>query len=74
MTAPSFANDIKSLFREQDRLDMEFAFDLWLYEDVKSNADNILDRLGDHTMPCDAPWEDDAIQLFNDWMVGGFRP
>ena len=29
---PSFATDIKPLFREQDRRAMTFMFDLWAYE------------------------------------------
>ncbi len=28
-SAPSFARDIKPLFRERDREAMDFAFDLW---------------------------------------------
>jgi hypothetical protein len=49
----SFAQHIKPLFRERDRESMEFAFDLWDVDDVKSNADAILRRLRDGTMPCD---------------------
>ena len=36
--APSFENDIQQLFRDKDRARMEWAFDLWNYEDVKNNA------------------------------------
>src|SRR5206468_6776545 len=39
-----FENDIKPLFREKDRQRMSFAFDLWTYEDVKENAEAILER------------------------------
>jgi hypothetical protein len=40
----SFAGDVKPLFREEDRASMDFAFDLWSYDDVKVNATLILDR------------------------------
>ncbi len=43
----SFARDIKPLFREDDRNAMDFAFDLWDYQDVSNNADGILERLED---------------------------
>ena len=41
-TAPSFANDIKPLFRESDREAMISAFDLWSFDDVTANSDRIL--------------------------------
>ena len=41
--APSYEKDIQPLFRDQDRARMEWAFDLWSYEDVKNNAPAILD-------------------------------
>jgi len=31
----SFEQDIKPLFRESDRRAMDFAFDLWDYQDVQ---------------------------------------
>ena len=42
----SFAAEIKPLFREEDRKSMDFAFDLWSYDDVKAHADLILERDG----------------------------
>ena len=41
----SFEQDIKPLFREGDRQAMEWAFDLWSYNDVAGNSDAILERL-----------------------------
>jgi hypothetical protein len=70
----SFATDIKPLFREQDRESMDFAFDLWSYEDVKSNADLILERLEDGTMPCDEPWDADRVETFRKWAADGCPP
>jgi hypothetical protein len=70
----SFAIDVKPLFREQDREAMDFAFDLWSYDDVKENAAVILDRLEDGTMPCDEPWSEEKLQSFRDWIVAGSPP
>lgn len=70
----SFATDIKPLFREQDREAMDFAFDLWSFEDVRANAGMILQRIEDGTMPCDEPWEDGKIQMLRDWIAGGTPP
>jgi hypothetical protein len=71
---PGFAKDIKPLFRESDREEMEFAFDLWSYQDVKENAMGILSRLEDRTMPCDTPWDDEYIGQFRTWTGSGCPP
>lgn len=70
----SFAADIKPLFREEDRQSMDFAFDLWSFEDVRANAGNILQRIEDGTMPCDEAWEDEKIQKLRDWIAAGTPP
>ena len=67
----SFAQDIKPLFRESDRDSMEFAFDLWDVDDVRSNADAILGRLQEGTMPCDGGWSPDTVELFGRWITMG---
>ena len=69
-----FEKDIKPLFRSSDRLEMEFVFDLWSHQDVRANAERILERLEDRTMPCDAPWDDPKIQRFRAWIDHGCRP
>lgn len=69
--APGYEDDIKPLFREKDQKRMDFAFDLWSHEDVKENAEGILERLEEGDMPCDAPWSDDQIALFRAWMEAG---
>jgi len=69
-----FEDDIKPLFREKDRSQMEWAFDLWNYEDVKENADPILERLQDGDMPCDGEWPEDQIAVFRRWAEGGMAP
>jgi hypothetical protein len=70
----SFEADIKPLFREDDRLEMQFAFDLWSHADVKDEAQNILERLEDGSMPCDEPWAEAQVQTFRDWIAAGFQP
>ena len=69
-----FESDVKPLFREKDRLEMDYVFDLWSYEDVKTEASNILERVEDGTMHCDEPWPDDKIQVLRDWIEGGLQP
>jgi hypothetical protein len=59
------------MFRDKDVDDMQFAFDLSQYEDVKTNAAAILDRLSDGSMPCDMPWSDDRISVFRQWIEAG---
>jgi hypothetical protein len=67
----SFEQDIKPLFRERDRQSMISKFDLWSYEDVARLSEAILERLSDGSMPCDGPWGDDRIALFQDWIAAG---
>jgi hypothetical protein len=71
---PSFDTDIKPLFREEDRAEMQYMFDLWSYEDVKTEADNILERVADGSMPCDTPWPAEHVAAFREWIAGGFEP
>jgi hypothetical protein len=67
-TSVSYEDDIKPLFRERDRSRMEFAFDLWSYDDVKENADIILERLEEGDMPCDGEWPEENVELFRRWI------
>jgi hypothetical protein len=67
-----FAEHIRPLFRENDRAEMEWAFDLWSYQHVRAAADVILERLNDGDMPCDQPWPADRIELFRSWISAGF--
>ncbi|HZT95797.1 MAG TPA: hypothetical protein VFB34_03060 [Chloroflexota bacterium] len=72
-TALGFERDIKPLFRPEDREAMEFIFDLWDHQDVSDNADSILERVEDGTMPCDTRWSEEQIQLLRRWIAAG-RP
>ena len=67
----SFERDVKPLFREHDRDAMSWAFDLESYDDVRANADNILERLSDGSMPCDDPWPEDWVELFRSLVDAG---
>lgn len=73
-SAASFESDIKPLFRDKDRRQMEWAFDLWKHEDVRDNADAILERLEAGDMPCDESWDEGRIGTFRSWMQGGMAP
>jgi hypothetical protein len=68
---PSFAQDIKPLFRDIDRSSMDFVFDLWDYQEVKDHAQDILERVSDGTMPCDEEWPQERIELFRRWIETG---
>jgi hypothetical protein len=70
---PSFAQDIRPLFRDDDVQAMEYAFDLRSYQDVKDAAENIYARLADKSMPCDAPWSEEQISLFRRWIDEGYQ-
>jgi hypothetical protein len=71
---PSFAQDIRPLFRDDDVEEMAFAFDLRAYDDVTEHAEAIYERLEDGSMPCDAPWPADHIARFRQWVDDGCRP
>ena len=68
---PGFAHDIKPLFRDTDHSSMDFVFDLWDYQDVKDNAQNIFERISDGTMPCDEEWPQERIDLLKRWIDSG---
>ncbi len=70
-STPSFARDIQPLFRESDREAMDFAFDLRDYHDVRTHAEDILERLVDGTMPCDGEWPEEQIAQFRRWVEAG---
>ena len=74
--ALSFGKDIRPLFR--DELDVEamkpFGLDLSSYDEVRSQAGNILARLEDGSMPCDGEWPKGQIGRFKQWMDEGMAP
>jgi hypothetical protein len=76
----SFAADIRPLFTDIDIQHMSFFCDLSKFEDVRDNADDILDRLtqtGLRQMPptsSGGPWPPEQIELFRQWKEGGCAP
>jgi hypothetical protein len=66
-----FEQDVKPLFRERDRRSMLRSFDLWSYDDVQANADAILDRVSDGSMPCDSEWTDEQVDVLRRWIDAG---
>ena len=69
----SFDSDIKPLFRESDRESMDWAFDLWSYDDVRAHGEEIAEKLKDGSMPCDVPWSADQIGVFERWLAQGAK-
>ncbi|MEO1092664.1 MAG: hypothetical protein AAFX81_18735 [Pseudomonadota bacterium] len=71
--APTFEADIRPLFRERDALVMKSisGWDLHVYEDVVANADLILQRIEDGTMPCDGAWPQSDIERLRAWIAAG---
>jgi hypothetical protein len=67
----SLAAHVKPLFRGRDRRSMQFAFDLWSYDDVRTNATAILERVQAGTMPCDGAWPAEWVELFEHWTQSG---
>lgn len=67
----SFARHIQPLFRPMDRQSMRRAFDLWSYDDVSRNADRILLRIANGSMPCDGAWLPDKVVTLQRWIDAG---
>ena len=57
--------------RENDVSSMSFAFDLRSYDDVRENANGILAKLFDGSMPCDGAWPEEKVELFRNWVDAG---
>jgi CDGSH-type Zn-finger protein/truncated hemoglobin YjbI len=70
----SFERHVKPLFRAKDQQSMRFAFDLWSRDDVADNADAILARLQQGTMPCDGAWPNERIDVFARWVATDKNP
>jgi hypothetical protein len=78
----SFRSDILPLFTERDIRAMSKAFDLASYNDVKTHAAVIYDRIrgiGGAVMPPlpprgEGPWSQTRIDLFAQWIADGYQP
>jgi hypothetical protein len=71
---PSFARDIRPLFRELDVSQMRCVLDLTDHRDVCRFAEAIHGRLTAGSMPCDQPWPDEQVERFRRWIDQGMRP
>ncbi|MEQ7009350.1 hypothetical protein ABN028_24565 [Actinopolymorpha sp. B17G11] len=69
---PSFEHDIRPLFRSKDVESMAGQFDLSFYQDVRSNADKIYEKLSNGSMPCDGAWPAERLQPFQSWINAGY--
>jgi hypothetical protein len=78
----SFQADIRRLFTERDVNAMSKAFNLASYDDVKTHAAIIYNRIrgiGGAVMPAppprgEGPWSQSRIELFAKWMADGHQP
>lgn len=66
-----FDPHIKGLFRSKDRKSMQFAFDLWSFTDVAAHAPAILRAVTEGSMPCDAAWPSEQVEVFQRWIDAG---
>jgi hypothetical protein len=77
----SFATDIKPMFTAMDQdhmLNQVGLFDLWNYDDVKSNATAIYNDVQSGRMPPsdsgEPRWSPDKVATFKQWMDENFPP
>jgi hypothetical protein len=78
----SFQADIRPLFTERDIQGMIKGFNLASYDEVKTHAAAIYDRIrgiGGAVMPPppprgEGPWPQSRIDLFAKWVAGGCPP
>ncbi len=72
----SYAADIRPLFRESPDIEAmkSFGLDLSSYDDVKTHAAAIYERLEDGSMPCDGEWPKEQVAKFKQWMEDGMMP
>lgn len=77
----SYATDIKPMFTPMDQdhmLNQVGLFDLWNYDDVKSNASSILSAVQSGTMPPKSSgeprWTKEKVNTFQQWMSEGYPP
>jgi hypothetical protein len=78
----SYQQDIRPLFTDLDIRSMSKAFNLASYDDVKTHAAIIYDRIraiGGSVMPPppprgEGPWPQANIELFAKWMADGYQP
>jgi hypothetical protein len=70
----TFDHDVRPLFRERDRESMKSRFDLWSYDDVRANAQQILRVLQQGRMPCDGALPPEQVDTVQRWVDTGMAP
>jgi hypothetical protein len=72
---PVFELHIRPMFRATDREHMSFAVDLWDYDAVVAQADEILTRLEADMPPISSggTWPEEWIALFRRWTESGHK-
>jgi hypothetical protein len=70
----TYEQDIRPLFRDRDIQSMSFAFDLSSYNEVRTNAEAIYERLAAGSMPCDGRWPAEDVERFRTWIDNGSPP
>ena len=75
MAGPSFAVDIRRLFRDSDIEAMKpNGIDLSSYSEVKQRALDIYRAVSEKAMPCDGSWNEEKVKKFKEWIDKGMQP
>ena len=79
--AVSFAQDIRPLFTDMDVEHMRHRFvhlDVFDYMRKPRHAQHVLNKVSDGSMPPrnsgEPAWSPETVQLFRDWVAGGYQP
>ncbi len=73
--SPSFATDIRPLFRDEDidcMKPMGIDLDDYAWMRVPANAQGVYKTLADGSMPPDQLWPPEHVLLFKGWMDAGY--
>ena len=80
MMAVSFAQDIRPLFTDMDiahMKDLGVALDDFGYMHDPAHAQQVLDQVSAGLMPPrrsgEQSWSPESVQLFRDWIAGGYQ-
>ncbi|MFE6869527.1 hypothetical protein ACFVFS_23605 [Kitasatospora sp. NPDC057692] len=76
MRTPVFELHIRPLFRATDREHMAFSLNLWDYDSVVANIDDVIGRVDGGGMPPDdhsGPWPEEWVALLRRWKATGFK-
>jgi hypothetical protein len=80
MMAVSFAQDIRPLFTDMDiahMKDLGVALDDYGYMADPGHARQVLDAVSTGVTPPrrsgEPPWSPESVQLFGDWIAGGYQ-